>query len=70
MANNQKPERTEVKDLPVAEQEMTEQEMEKVQGGAAPINTSKSNIKNNPVGAPTPPPSSIAVDEPVVKVTG
>lgn len=33
MANNQKPRRTQIRDLTVNEQELSGQEMEKVQGG-------------------------------------
>lgn len=66
MANNQKPERTEVKDLPVAEQEMSAQEMAKVQGGGT-INNSKSNIKNSPPTAPPPPPTGLTIDQEGIK---
>ena len=66
MANNQKTKRTEVKDLTATEKDLTKQEMDKVQGGAS-LNTSKSNIKNNPLGAPAPPPTGTAIGEPGVK---
>lgn len=70
MANNQKPERTEVKDLPVAEQEMSKQEMDKLQGGAGrKVNTSKSNLRtgNSEDPIPPPPPTGLIIDQEGVK---
>ena len=44
MSNENQPNRTQLTDLPVAEQELTGQEMAQVQGGASNLNLSKSNI--------------------------
>lgn len=70
MAKNQKTNRTELEDLPIAEQELSKQEMDKVQGGAANLNLSKSNINRSPTVAPTPPPTGIIIDQDGLKVTG
>ena len=52
MTKNQKTNRTQIKDLAVAEQELTGQEMEQVQGGTSNLNLSKSNINLAPAPAP------------------
>lgn len=52
MSNETKTNRTQLTDLPVAEQELTGQEMEKVQGGTSNLNPSKSNINIAPAPAP------------------
>ena len=49
MTEKTKTKRTQLTDLPVAEQELTGQEMEQVQGGTSNLNLSKSNINIAPV---------------------
>lgn len=57
MTKKQHSNRTQLTDLAVAEQELTEQEMAQVQGGTSNLNLSKSNI---PVGGlPPAPPAPI-----------
>ena len=54
MAKNPKTKRTQIQDLPVAEQELTTEEMEKV-GGGKTWNETRSN--NNVAAAPPPVPT-------------
>lgn len=72
MALNKKPNRTALKDLPVAEQELSDQEMDKVQGGKT-YTESRSNTAAvaptpEPTAARTPaPPTGIVIDQSGVK---
>ena len=52
MTEQTKTNRTQLTDLPIAEQELTGQEMEQVQGGTSNLNLSKSNINLAPAPAP------------------
>jgi hypothetical protein len=55
MAQNKKTKRTQIKDLAVSEQEMTQQEMKQVEGGASNLNSSKSNLVQPETGYVTKP---------------
>ncbi len=63
MTEQTKTNRTQLTDLPVAEQELTGQEMAQVQGGASNLNLSKSNINLAP--APGTPGGSITTAPPL-----
>ena len=60
MSNEQKNSRTVIEDLPVAEQELTTEEMEKVEGGKAYYESRSNTAKAAALPDPTNPPAPAA----------
>ena len=69
MLNKQKKNRTLIEDLPVAEQELTSQEMENVQGGKKYFE-SRSNTAKSDTPPLTPPPTPTSPLLPPPTTTG